>query len=68
MLERFECSSAIEIRNGIMFNFYPGLPHIPSIDERMRGVVSSISVSESLSEHACREHINFHQQLQRKNE
>ena len=27
-LERFECSNAIEIRNGIMFDFYPGLPQI----------------------------------------
>ena len=27
-LQRFERSNAIEIRNGIMFNFYPGLPHI----------------------------------------
>ena len=25
-LEHFECSNTIEIRNGIMFNFYPGLP------------------------------------------
>ena len=28
MLERFERSTAIKIRNGIKFNFYPGLPHI----------------------------------------
>ena len=28
MLERFEHSTAIEIRNGIMFDFYPGLPHM----------------------------------------
>ena len=27
-LERFEHSNAIKIRNGIMFDFYPGLPHI----------------------------------------
>ena len=27
-LERFKCSTAIEIHNGIMFNFYPGLPHM----------------------------------------
>ena len=27
-LERLECSNAIKIRNGIMFDFYPGLPHI----------------------------------------
>ena len=28
MLERFEHSNVIEIRNGIMFDFYPGLPHM----------------------------------------
>ena len=27
-LERFERSDASEIRNGIMFDFYPGLPHL----------------------------------------
>ena len=29
-LEWFECGNAIEIRNGIMFDFYPGLPHMYS--------------------------------------
>ena len=28
VLERFKCGDAIEIWNGIMFDFYPGLPHI----------------------------------------
>ena len=28
MLEHFEHSDATEIRNGIMFDFYTGLPHI----------------------------------------
>ena len=28
VLECFECSNAIEIHNGMMFDFYPGLPHI----------------------------------------
>ena len=27
-LQRFERGNAIAIRNGIMFDFYPGLPHI----------------------------------------
>ena len=27
-LQRFEHSNAVEIRNGIMFDFYPGLPHM----------------------------------------
>ena len=29
-LQRFERSNAIEIRNGIMFDFYPGLPQMYS--------------------------------------
>ena len=28
VLQCFECSNAIKIRNGIKFNFYPGLPHV----------------------------------------
>ena len=28
MLQRFERSNAIEIPNGIMFDFYLGLPHV----------------------------------------
>ena len=27
-IRRFECSDAIEIRNGIIFDFYTGLPHL----------------------------------------
>ena len=27
VLRHFECSNAVEICNGIMFDFYPGLPH-----------------------------------------
>ena len=27
-LQHFECSNAVEIRNGRMFDFYLGLPHI----------------------------------------
>ena len=27
-LQRFKCSNAVELRNGIMFDFYPGLPHM----------------------------------------
>ena len=29
-LQHFERSNIVKIRNGIMFNFYPGLPHIPT--------------------------------------
>ena len=28
VLERFEHSNAIKMHNGIMFDFYPGLPHM----------------------------------------
>ena len=27
-LQHFECGNAIEMRNGLMFDFYPGLPHV----------------------------------------
>ena len=27
-LQRFKRGNAIEMRNGIMFHFYPGLPHM----------------------------------------
>ena len=30
VLQRFECGNAIEIRNGIMFGVYPGLPCVPT--------------------------------------
>ena len=30
-LQYFERGDAIEIRNGIMFDFYPGLPHVLSL-------------------------------------
>ena len=28
VLEHFERSNAIKVRNGTMFDFYPGLPHV----------------------------------------
>ena len=28
MLQRFECRNMVDVRNGIMFDFYPGLPHM----------------------------------------
>ena len=28
VLQCFKCNNAIEIHNGIMFDFYPGLPHV----------------------------------------
>ena len=38
----FEHSGAIEIRNGIIFNFYTGLPHIWSFVDRSFVVGNSI--------------------------
>ena len=31
VLQRFECGNVVEIRNRIMFDFYPGLPHISHV-------------------------------------
>ena len=28
VLQRFECGNAVETRNRMMFDFYPGLPHM----------------------------------------
>ena len=33
-LEHFERSNAIKIRNGTMFDFYPGLPHIKLVSTK----------------------------------
>ena len=41
MLQRFEHSNAVEICNGIMFDFYPGLSHM--IKEGKRKSVSLAS-------------------------
>ena len=38
VLQHFKCGNAIKIRNGIMFDFYQGLPHIPSV-----GVLASFT-------------------------
>ena len=35
VLERFERGNAMEIRNGIMFDFYLGLPHVLQRDDFM---------------------------------
>ena len=36
-LQRFERSNAIKICNGIMFDFYPGLPHVSLIYRYQHG-------------------------------
>ena len=37
-LQRFERSNVVEIRNGIMFDFYPGLAHMYSTQLLVAGV------------------------------
>ena len=32
-LQRFKRGNTVELRNGIMFDFYPGLPHISPQEE-----------------------------------
>ena len=46
-LEHFERSNVIEIHNEIMFNFYPGLPHIIQTEEPKK----ECSRSEATSAH-----------------
>ena len=38
-LQHFKHSNAIEIRNGIMFDFYLGLPHVLTIKEPHLSVI-----------------------------
>jgi len=53
VLERFKRSSAIEIHNRIMFNFYPGLPHIRTLlvtqdREKSTDWVQRVAAQESI--------------------
>ena len=57
MLKRFEHGKAVEIRNGIMFNFYPGLPHIKFF---VKFVFFLIIVYLVHTSHDC--HVIFHLQ------
>ena len=41
-LQHFECGNAVEIHNGIIFNFYPGLPHVLFLMCRLLCIVLSI--------------------------
>ena len=44
---RFECGNAIKIHNGIMFDFYPGLPHFIKISTTLyTSLVSTILEAE----------------------
>ena len=42
-LQRFERGNAVELRNGILFNLYPGLPHITSIPGSPHPEVSDVT-------------------------
>ena len=46
-LERFECSNAIKIRNGIMFDFYPGLPQLYLIKIVWRPYILSLAIDNN---------------------
>ena len=48
-LQRFERGNAVEIRNRIMFDFYPGLPHVQAF-------INSDALASALAEHAMNNH------------
>ena len=54
-LQCFERSSAVKLRNGIMFDFYPGLPHIVGISLYIHVValiaIYSISTKKEVKAH-----------------
>ena len=64
-LKCFERGNTMEICNGIMFNFYPGLPHIPNLTKESpwaehltslpkRGVGAFLKVQPLITkEHPC---------------
>ena len=54
-LERFEHSNEIEIHNRIMFDFYPGLPHIHTIYTRS---IYILSIQEVYTHYLYKEHIH----------
>ena len=54
-LQRFERGNAVEIRNRIMFGFYPGLPHV-SYTSNVAGPLTFISITagkERETQNAC---------------
>ena len=55
-LQRFERGNAVEIRNGIMFNFYPGLPQMYSelkSCEQYQSTHAVYTVLSQASAHGC---------------
>ena len=44
VLQHFERGNAIEIRNGIMFDFYPGLPHIGILESDYISMTTEILI------------------------
>ena len=51
-IRRFKCSNAIEIRDGITFDFYTGLPHVANT-EYMHTQNIPFVVSGVASQHNC---------------
>ena len=45
VLQRFERGNALEIRNRIMFDFYPGLPQVFGILFIVPSIISEIEVT-----------------------
>ena len=60
-LQCFEHSDVVEIRNRVMFDFYPGLPHIKQTCELNSFTPASIPYSYTASSHEINSHeINCH--------
>ena len=49
VLQHFECGNAVELRNRIMFNLYPGLPHLLYIKQSTKNTVDCVTDSTVLS-------------------
>ena len=47
-LQCFECSSAVKLRNGIMFDLYPGLPHIVGISLYIVALIAIVLVPKRI--------------------
>ena len=67
-LQWFECSNAIEIHNRIMFDFYPGLPHIVSVEKHKIMKLMQVSLQTyirilTIGLQLIDQHINYAQTL-----
>ena len=45
VLQRFERGNEVEIRNGMMFDFFPGLPHMRELDNTLMHKATSFASS-----------------------